>query len=271
MSQTVYTDTVTIGRAGQHADSGPGRVEGKAAESAITWGNVVQRGTSDNQFASIAALPAADADAVATALASAATAQTFVAASFDGEIGAGLITPPRTVRLLLNAHADWDATLLQITYITADGTEKTDIIPIPDAGDVILKTQSPVMRVVSIDLPAQTGTNGTIAVGVDNTEIALDRGHYPGVAMYTPGVEPSTAAVGDVDAEKSTDVLVAGCIYVIVEAAVEAGMPCYVRMVESGTDLRGQVRGDPAANFARLVGASFKTSAAIDGLAILEV
>jgi hypothetical protein len=88
--------------------------------------------------------------------------------------------------------------------------------------------------------------------------------------MYDPATEPASATE-DVADEQDVNVLVKGTILVTVEAAVVAGDGAWVRVTESGSDLRGQFRGSYATGFARLEGASFKTSAAQDGLAVLEL
>ena len=271
MSQTTYNTALVKALQGMHADCGPYRVEGKAAEGELVWGSLVQRGTLDSQVTPVLILAAADVDAVtATPLTSTAAAQVFVAASFDGVVGAGLQVPAKTLSFAFNSHADWDATAMVITYETIDG-EKTDIINVTNGGNDIQYSQSPAQRLISIDLPAQTGTNGTLTVGFANTEVALSKRDFPGIAMYAPGVTPSTSTTGDVDDHDNVDILTAGVIWVLVEAAVTPGMPCYVRTVLNGTDLRGQLRGSPAAEFSLWNGGTFISTAAQDTLAKLEV
>jgi hypothetical protein len=254
------------------ADISLSRIDSYFAESVITYGLVVQQGTLDNQALAIAELPVADVDAVtATPLASAATAQEFDVTDFDGDDAGGPYIPARTLTFALNSHADWLATQMRCIYVGADGVVGEFLLDIPANGNVILESPFAISELLAVKLPAQGGTNGTITIGLDVTDVALQRKYFPGVAAYAPGTEPSVAAVGDADVEDAVGVLTKGRIWVTVEAAVTKGDPCYVRMVESGSDLRGQVRGSAAANFALLAGAVFVTSADTDAVAQLEM
>lgn len=272
MSQTTYLTSPLAGRNGMVADLSLSNIDSYLAENAITYGLIVQQGTEEHQAKAVAELPAVDPDAITlTPLASAVTDQDFVLADFDGDDEGGPYIPARTITFLLNAHADWDPTQMRVVYIAADGTIQEAILDIPDGGDVELKTSIPAGGLRSIHLPAQTGTNGTLTVGLDNTVVELQKEYFPGVAVYAPGVEPSVAAVGDVDATDALGVLTKGRLWVTVEADVEKGDPCYVRMVESGSDLRGQARGSAAVGFARYPGAVFHSAASADAVAQLEL
>ena len=118
----------------------------------------------------------------------------------------------------------------------------------------------------------QSGAGGAITAGTagGTDEVTLSRKDFPGVVMYDPATEPASDTE-DVADEQDVNVLVKGTIMVTVEAAVTKGDGCWVRTVLDGSDVRGQFRGSYHADFARLAGASFKTSAAQDGLAVLEL
>ena len=275
MSQTSYSENMPIGIEGQRADMGlEHRVESFLAEGALTFGHLVQRGTDpDKQVKALAALPAADVDSIIeTAVNTAASELVISGSDFDGDIGAGAIVPAQRVTVALSSHADFDDTTGEIHYEDASGAPQVEPLAIPDGGNVTLTTLRPCRRVDKIVIPAQSGTGGEITAGTagEDDEIALSRKDFPGVCMYDPGDEPGSSTE-DVADEKQANILVAGTIMVEVEAAVEPGDGAWVRVVESSPDVRGQFRGSYADGFARLEGASFLTSAAADGLAVLRI
>lgn len=269
--QTTYADQIPIGIAGQRADMGlEHRVESYLAEGAMNFGLLVQAGTDpDKQVKPVAALPVADVDSIIeTAVATAASELVIADTDLDGAIGGAAIVPAQRITVALSAHADFDATTAHLHYEDASGVERVDALAIPDGGNVTLNSLLPGRRFIKLVVPAQSGTGGEITAGTDPTEVALSRRDFPGFLMYVPGDEPGSSTE-DVADEKQANVLVQGTMLVTVEAAVVKGDAVWVRMVESGADLRGQVRGSYAADFYRLEGASFNTSAAQDGLAVL--
>jgi hypothetical protein len=241
------------------------------AETDLTFGNFVQRGTNDQQIKAIEALPSADTDAIATALASAASAQRFELADFDGAIGQGRISPAQQLTFAFNSHADWLASVLKVFGFGPAGNLISEDISIPAGGNVTRATAQAFSQILFIDLPAQGGTNGTIAVGTDPTVVVPDLYTYPGVAAYS-ALQPPHLATAEVAALDRFTMLQRGRVWVQVEAAVTAGNPVYVRMVESGADLRGQVRGSAAAGFWPYPNGVFLTTqSAADGLALIEL
>lgn len=275
MSQTSYSDNMPIGIQGQRADMGlEHRVESFLAEGALTFGLLVQRGSDpDAQVKPMDALPAADVDSIiATAVNTAASEVVISGADFDGAIGAGAIVPAQRVTVALSAHADFDLTTGEIHYEDASGAPQVEELAIPDGGNVTLTTLRPCRRVDKIVIPAQSGAGGEITAGTagGTDEVALSRKDFPGVCMYDPGDEPGSSTE-DVADEKQANILVAGTVMVTVEEAVNPGDGAWVRVTESLPDVRGQFRGSFASGFARLEGASFLTTAAADGLAVLRI
>jgi hypothetical protein len=245
------------------------------ADAALKYGLLLQRGSADRNVKPMDALPSADADAfTATPLATAASPQVFSGADFDGVVGAGIV-PGYSQRAVfaLSSHADFDATTMTVCYETQDGSEAIDNLAVPDGGNTSLYTTRPVSVLKWVALPAQSGTGGTITIGQDPTALylGLDPRVFVGVGSYDPATE-SYAATTEVAENHEVDVLRRGRLYVVVEAAVADGDPAYVRVVASGSDVRGQFRGSYAANFVRLPHAHFvSTQGTADGLAVLQL
>lgn len=269
--QTSYSLDPAIAVAGQIADSSvPNRVDSFVAEGTPTPGNLVQRGTDkERQVIPVTSL-AADVDAiVASGGASAATAQTIQTTALNGVVGQGLIIPAQQVTMTLNNHADWDATTAVVKYENAMGEVVEEEVSIPNGGNTTISTVGAARRVLSIYIPAQTGTNGTFTVGTTPTSPVFTLRNFPGVAVYDSGRHPYTS--GLFTDKDPCPVLSKGRIYVTVEDAVTAGDPVYVRAVTSGADIAGQFGGERATNFGLLLGAHYVTSASQDGLAIVEL
>jgi len=274
MSQTSYSLATTQAFEGKVEDLSSCIYENATAEGALPVGKLLQKGTTDGEAKPIAALPAADDDSVANAgdIASAASAQRLFGDSFTGATyAAGKIVPAQRLMFTLNNHADWDATIMKVKYLTAGGDIVIEDVPIPDSGNTILYTEGNASMLLELYIPAQSGTNGTMLVGTDPTTYALSRDSYPGIAS-NPGFREPYAAATPIADNQTFNLIRKGKIWVVVEAAVVKGAPAYVRMVESGADVRGQFRGSYAANFALYPNARFLTTqATADGLALLEL
>jgi hypothetical protein len=277
MSQTTYEDAPPIAVEGMRADMGlEHRVESYLAEGDLLFGTLVQAGTDpDKQVKPLTDIPAADVDSiVSTPVAMSGAAETFVSgADLDGVIGAKAINPAQRVTIALNPHADWLATTGEIFYEDVEGEPQVEEFDIPAGGNVTRQTLRPCRRVDLIHVPQQAGANATLTAGTAGTAggySLLSPRDCPGVVFYDPATEPASSTT-DVADEQDVNVLVQGTIYVKVEAAVIKGDGAWVRTTEALPDKRGQFRGSYAVGFTRLAGASFKTSAAADGLAVLEL
>jgi hypothetical protein len=263
---------------GQIVNGADTLIRSKIAEGTVRAGLLVSRGTSDNQVIPLAAIPAADDDAIATLLASAAAAVVYSDTDLDGATGTGPIFPARGVTLKLNSHADWDATVAYVRGLDANGNRVTEEFSIPDAGNATVDGNFGIAfsRVLSVHLPAQSGTNGTCDVGLVSDQSMELSAHDCGVAVYDRMREPSATATVTFDDEETLSVLYSGEIAVITETAVVPGDAVGIRMVESGTDVRGQFAKFPAEDpaslvFAPLLGATFESTTAIDGVAIVRL
>ena len=98
-------------------------------------------------------------------------------------------------------------------------------------------------------------------------ENPIDVGEFPGFVMYEPGRDPQNALA----AGETVSILRQGRIWVSVTDAVTAGDPVYVCVNDAGGDTQGECKGADSANYALLNDAWFVTSAAADGLAIIEI
>jgi hypothetical protein len=109
----------------------------------------------------------ADPDAIiASGVNSAITQQVLDSGDFNGVRGDGPFTPPRNVTLTLNAHADWDATNATVVGKDAFGRSQSETFAIPNGGGTTLVGTKVWSEITTITIPAQTGTNGTLLVGL---------------------------------------------------------------------------------------------------------
>lgn len=117
-------------------------------------------------IAAFVLLMMADPDAIiASGVTSTATIQNLTSASYNG-IRAGVLSPPRNVTFTLNAHADWDATVMTVTGLDGNGRTITESFNIPNGGDTVLVGAKVFSEITNVNVPAQTGTNGTLLMGV---------------------------------------------------------------------------------------------------------
>lgn len=242
-----------------------------AAEGTVALGCAVLKGTNPRQGKPVAAVAAAATSILDASPggASAASAQTITSASFDGTIGAARIVPAQQVTMVLNSHADWDATTATFYGEDADGNQLVEDVLIPNGGNTTIATKAAFGRLVSVYIPAQTGTNGTFTIGTTPTQAEFSRADILGVSIWQSAHEPYTSD-SYVDNDEMP-VLRKGRVYVVTEDAVVNGDPVYVRIVVSGADACGQFGGERSASFALLRGARFRTTAAIDGVAVVEL
>lgn len=271
-AQTTYSLVNAIGRAGMIADGAIMQdVISTAAEGTVALGCAVLKGTNPRQGAPVAAV-ALDVDSILDATpggASAATAQTLSGATFDGVIGQGRIVPAQQITMTLNSHADWDATVATIRGEDCDGNILVEDVLIPNGGNATITTIGAFGRVTSVYIPAQTGTNGTFTIGTAPTKAEFSRRDILGLSVWQSAHEPYTSD-SYVDNDEMP-VLRKGCCYVVVEDAVANGDNVYVRIVTSGADAPGQLGGEPSASFALLRDAFYRSTAAIDGVAVVEL
>lgn len=269
--QTTFGTDPAIAYAGMPADSTPRQIESFIAEGAPVVGNLMVRGTDPaRQAKPMTSLTAAATAILASGGASASTAQTISGAALNGSVGTGLITPAQQVTMTLSSHANWDATTAVFTYENAVGEVVSENVAIPDAGNTTISTIGAARRLIQVYIPAQSGTAGTFTLGTIPTAPVITHRNHVGVAMYDASRDPYTTG-NAYTAGDPMNVISKGRVYVIVEDAVAAGDPVYVRTTTASSDVAGQFGGERAANFGLLLGARYVTAAAQDGLAIVEL
>jgi hypothetical protein len=270
MSQTTYSETPAVAKAGLAADGTLRNTDSFACEGAVAFGLLVMQGTADNQAKVLTALPSEDVDAIVETFASAVTLQTLSGASLDGTISDGQIVPAQLVTATLNSHADWIASFMTVTGINAAGMLEVEKVAIPVGGNAKISTINVFKEVHSVAFDAQDGTNGTATVGVDPASVVLSQSSYLGVARYEPEQVPASSTAEKADGDMLS-VITEGRVWVVTETAVVKNQQALVRVVEVGEDLRGQFGGDSGANFAVLNGARFLKTVGAGELTILEL
>jgi hypothetical protein len=138
----------------------------------------------------------ADTDAViASGVTSTTGIQTLSGATFNGLRGDGPYEPPRNVTFTLNAHADWDATIMTVAGLDTSGRVQTETFNIPDGGGTTLTGAKIFSEITTLTIPAQSGAGGTLLMGVgvlfdlagDLDFTATDGATYVQVAMDDTG------------------------------------------------------------------------------------
>lgn len=268
--QNTFSTDPAIAYAGMPADSSGGVTDSFLAEGAVVVGLLCQRGTDKaRQVAPVTSLTASATAILASGGASAATAQTVT--SFNGATGTGLIIPAQQLSMVLSNSADWDATTAVFKFENAMGEIVEEEVAIPNNGNTTIKTIGAARRIISLYIPAQTGTGGTYTVGTSPDAPVLTLRDFPGIAMYDASREPYTTSNQYTSGDPCPVRGRGTRTYVVVEDAVNAGDPVYVRTTTSGADVAGQFGGEKAANFGVLIGARYVTGASTDGLAIVEL
>lgn len=267
--QTGYDAAPAIAYAGMIADPSAREFESCVVDTnAVTAGLVVLKGTADGQCRPILSTDelAADTDIIATLLPSATTKQIITGATLDGTIGDDVFWPPRNVTLTLNSHSDWNDTDAIVSGLGAFGEPVSEVFKIPEGGAVTITGKVAFSRVLQVEIPPATSTNGTMDVGLGVAMGPVDR-QVLGVALYDSAREPGTYAD-----EEQVNVMRKGRIFVNAEDAVSKGDPVYVRFVAGVGETRGRVRAAPdSTDCALLRGARFVTTTTAEGLAVIEL
>lgn len=207
-----------------------------------------------------------DPDAVLTTTASPAAPTTYTSVEFDGVVAGAAILVPAPITVTLDSNTDWDATVAVLTYINAEGNQVSENLNIPDGGNTTLTSAEAATQVISLFIPAQTGTNGNFTIGfAASTE--LTSAQIAGVLMWDPTQEEvATIPAGEVAAAMRM-----GRIWVETDQLVSAGERAFVRITDAATPAYGVFRGDADGGEAVAVaGARFRRAASAT-LAELEI
>lgn len=217
-----------------------------------------------------------DVDAIIKSKAASGSAdQTNTGTALDGVVGRGRMFPARQITLVLNSHANWDATTAVVTGLDAEGNVITDSLSIPDGGNTTLTTTNYYAQVTSILVPQQSGTSATYTAGIPAGMTTTITGRQIlGVSMYDAAKEPaSTASAGYEYATKKTiPVLRKGQIYVKTENACTPEDQVFVRVIAAGAEETGSFRSDSdSSDCVKLTGARFLMSSSTAGINVLEL
>lgn len=251
-------------------DASPPASQPALTSAAIPAGVLVVRSPDATGQRPIGQVPlgvALDVDAIVETTASPAVPTTFSGAQLDGEIGGASIAVSAPVQLVLDSNTDWDATTAVLTAVDGEGLIVTEDLAIPDGGNTTLTTTTSYSRVISLFIPAQTGTNGNWTLGYAASN-AVGPASILGVARR------DSTGQGPLDSDQGETVACAlrfGRVGVDTEDQVTDGAQAFVRIVATGAEQIGAWRSDadggdavvvPGARFYRAISAS---------LAILEI
>lgn len=244
---TGYTSAPAKAYPGLLADDGPhdiGSVSVDAA-TAVPPGVLVMR-TSGGDYAGDVppAAVVADVDAIKTNIASSLALQSLATGDFNGVIGAGRISPPAKIQLVLNNNANWDATVATLSGLDENGIPVSESLTIPDTGNTTLTSTRFYSRVTGLAIPAQSGVGGSATLGT-SASVTLDGGDVLGVSLRE---HHARAVPSETDNELWDDgaempVLRHGRVYVKMENAFRAGECPLVRTTAGVGEQRGAFRG----------------------------
>lgn len=122
--------------------------------------------------AALAAL--ADPDAILTAGVSSTSAQTLTGASLDGAVGYRTMAVARHVTFTFSSHADWDAGAITLSGKDVDGNAISESIAVTNGGGNTVTSTKRYRSVTSVVIPIQSGSGGTLTVGVSAPVTASD-------------------------------------------------------------------------------------------------
>jgi hypothetical protein len=252
------------------------------AEGHIRAGLLCLRGTNPQQVFHPAAIPAADPNAIDTALASAAATQTLTtAAQLDGVVGIGVTSPAKRLTVEFDANANWDtpsgACRVEFWGEDANGEPTYDRIVKPNgSGAGIYTTAKHFSKVTRVDVEACNGAGGTAEIGHSAASVEFGTVDGVSVSLYDRAREPAAAVGYDFDTTETLSVLKKGLVAVTVETtiavAVTPGDAVYARSVVAGADLRGQFTGvTSSADFGRVLGWKWRTTTAAGAVGLIEL
>lgn len=269
--QTSYDQAPAVALDGMIADGGPRRIISRIVEetNGIKPGRMVLKGSSDDQAKLATAQLGADVDAIIATIASAGTQQVLDDADLDGAIGGDEMDYGYRLQLVLDSNADWDETTAVLKGVDADtGEIVEENLSISDGGNETLQTTGYFSRVISLTIPAQSGTGGSATLGIV-AGARLNRGAVLGVSVReTAREELATQVFED---EEAMGVLDEGRIYASAEAAVTDGARVYVRLTAAGAEELGAFRADDDGGDCAPFPARWRTTTSGAGLAVMEL
>lgn len=248
--QTSVRSEERLGRPGHPVGEPVGGGIGRTAEVAMRPGDLAIRGTSATGAGKTAkkltAAAAADPDGFKTNIGSTAGIQTFTGADFQGAIGTTRMFPARNVVLVLSSHADWDATTAVVTGLDIYGREVTENLTIPNAGNATVTGAVLFSKIISLVIPAQSGTGGTATFGTGTLLGGITSADALGIVRYKSAIATAEDATSEFAIGDDLSIIDDGSkgVWVEVEEDVEDGEQAFVRLVISGDEVVGGLRND---------------------------
>jgi hypothetical protein len=208
-----------------------------------------------------------DADAYSTSKSSPTGGTTYDGSQLDGVLGDTEQPFGYQVDFILDNNADWDNTTATLVGKRAsDGAIVSESLDIPDSGNTTLTSTNFYSRVISLTIPAQSGTGGSWTLGTNSASPVFSRPYAMGVTMLRVARESRTYADNEY-----APLMRQGRIYVKVEDAVSEGQRAYCRHTAPGSETLGAFRGDDDSGNAAAYFARFAHDAAAGDLVPLEV
>lgn len=247
MVQTSVRTQERLGRPGMAYDPSATSVT-RVTEGAARPGQIALRGVvaakAGKGVRPIFAAAAADPDGLKTNIASTAGIQTFTGADFQGAIGTSRMVPARNVVLVLSNHANWDATTAVVTGLDEYGREITENLTIPDAGNATVTGVKLFSQIISLVIPAQSGTAGTATFGTGTLLGPLTQLDVIGLYRYLAAKQIDEGATTEFEANDVVSIFDQGPVWVEVEEDVKDGEQVYTRLVAAGDEVVGAFRND---------------------------
>lgn len=264
--QTTYSDREGVAYLGQQwgerrADVYPRimRGLGKAGYGVFKVAGIGSAGTSSMDPGEVFQIPspASDADADAIILSTASPSSNTTYTTLSGVVGGLEMQPPRKITLTLSNHANWDLTTAVLRGVNQNGQIVTENLAIPDGGNTTVTSTGYFMSVISLYIPAQSGTSGTFTLGVAALA-SLALVDFMGVLRYNalkttlrssplyygPGTTSLTQTADYCDND-TVDVVREGGLWVFTEEATSDRDPVYVRVAAgAGGSVIGAFRND---------------------------
>jgi hypothetical protein len=264
-------------------------IDSYAAEAAIRAGLMVEYATvaalRNEYVRPVAAVPAADVVAIATAIPSSLNAieyTTTAAGNLDGAVGILRIPgPAQRISFNFDASADWDSVSGELVCTAygenAAGEAIHEDVVRNNAGAVAVQvlTGQCFSRVSAVHVGAGIGAGGLLTVGTSPTRLEHGSRTSPGFALYTEAIEPSATATVTFDAHDALRVLRSGRFWAVSQGGNAIGDPVFIRNTINLAHVRGELYGiqliTAGSELSRYLGATWITAAAAGGLAIVEV
>lgn len=122
--------------------------------------------TDDTTHITLAPDTTADVDAIVTTHASSGSILSLSGTDLNGAVGGDDIVPGQKVTVVVDAHANWNATDVVVSGLDRWGNALSETLEIPDNGGATLTTTSRFGKVTSVVFEAQGGTGGSFTVGL---------------------------------------------------------------------------------------------------------